>query len=417
MRDGRHTPSGLAEAVRESRYASTFSKLAARPCKRGRGAAGKTIVMVVVEHVGTSRLGRARPPVVSNAKIATFAQFIRASIEPGPVALTDRRTSYHPSLTGHTHKPPDVSASGRDVHVGTPEAHRTARLLKRWMFSTRQGSVQPEHLRAHLDEFCCRFNRRTSAKRRMLFYRLLDQSLVTPGVTDAQLLARTTLKKQPTTSPAVEHVRANFPTSRCGPHRGAAHRCCRRSRASASARNWLGYPVGRHRELHAVVHRELSGGTHLDQRGELHDCAAARWEGGLVAKGHAVDLRGRHDVSTGHRSAFRRGVSDGPVADGERAGSTTPEPLGSVGAGDRPRCAAHRVGHVETDGGERLRVNEKDEPGVLEHATQVDRRHEARRVHRVDRGRIGDVRAIDDAGWPVVRRGCDGVLRDPQGHR
>ena len=64
------------------------------PGKRGRGAAGKKIVMVAVEHVGTSSLGRCRMQVVPNTKIATFARFIRTNIEPGSVVLTDSHKSY-----------------------------------------------------------------------------------------------------------------------------------------------------------------------------------------------------------------------------------------------------------------------------------------------------------------------------------
>ena len=179
-----------------------------RPGTRGRGATGKTIVMVAVEHVGTSSLGRCRMQVVANTKIATLARVIRANVEPGSVVLTDGHQSYPRSLTDCTHKPPNISASGRAAHVDLPGAHRAASQLKRWMMSTCQGSVQPERLRAYLDEFCFRLNRRTSAKRGMLFYRLLVQSLATPGVTEAQRLARTLSTTPPTTPPVVKHVHA-----------------------------------------------------------------------------------------------------------------------------------------------------------------------------------------------------------------
>jgi hypothetical protein len=43
--------------------------------------------------------------------------------------------------------------------------------------------VQPADLDAYLDEFVFRFNRRTTASRGMLFYRLLQQSVVTDPVT------------------------------------------------------------------------------------------------------------------------------------------------------------------------------------------------------------------------------------------
>lgn len=52
-----------------------------------------------------------------------------------------------------------------------------ASLLKRWLLGTRQGSVRPEHLDAYLSEFIFRFNRGTSRRRGMLFYRLLEQAV------------------------------------------------------------------------------------------------------------------------------------------------------------------------------------------------------------------------------------------------
>ena len=65
--------------------------------------------------------------------------------------------------------------------------HRVAWLVKRWILGTHHGSVQPAHLDAYLDEFVFRcvfrFNRRTSTSRGLLFYRLLQQAVVTDPVT------------------------------------------------------------------------------------------------------------------------------------------------------------------------------------------------------------------------------------------
>ena len=83
---------------------------------------------------------------------------------------------------------------------------RAASLFQRWMPSTSQGSVRPEHLQAYLDEFCFRLYRRTSAKRGMLSCRLLEWSIVTPGATEAQLLARSRPQKHPTTPPAINGI-------------------------------------------------------------------------------------------------------------------------------------------------------------------------------------------------------------------
>jgi len=74
---------------------------------------------------------------------------------------------------------------GSDVpaHVSMAGVHRVASLIKRWILGTHHGSVQPAHLDAYLDEFVFRFNRRTSSSRGMLFYRLLQQAVVTDPVT------------------------------------------------------------------------------------------------------------------------------------------------------------------------------------------------------------------------------------------
>src|ERR1700681_1135848 len=59
-----------------------------------------------------------------------------------------------------------------------PRGHRIASLLKRWILGTHQGAVSHEHLEYYLDEFTFRFNRRRSANRGKLFYRLVQQALV-----------------------------------------------------------------------------------------------------------------------------------------------------------------------------------------------------------------------------------------------
>lgn len=80
------------------------------------------------------------------------------------------------------------------AHVCMPGVHRVASLLKRWLLGTHQGAVQPEQLDFYLDEFVLRFNRRSSAARGMLFYRLMEQAVRTPPVTYASIIR----KSQPT---------------------------------------------------------------------------------------------------------------------------------------------------------------------------------------------------------------------------
>ena len=51
--------------------------------------------------------------------------------------------------------------------------------LKRWLLGTDQGAVSREQLDYYLDEFTFRFNRRNARHRGLLFYRLLEQAVVT----------------------------------------------------------------------------------------------------------------------------------------------------------------------------------------------------------------------------------------------
>jgi len=67
-----------------------------------------------------------------------------------------------------------------------PRVHRVTALLKRWLLGTHQGAVSPAHLDYYLDEFTFRFNRRHSASRGKLFFRLMEQAVqVSPVTYDA----------------------------------------------------------------------------------------------------------------------------------------------------------------------------------------------------------------------------------------
>jgi hypothetical protein len=80
---------------------------------------------------------------------------------------------------GYEHHAVSISSSGDPAHVVMPGVHKIASILKRWMLGTHQGSVTATHLDAYLDEFAFRFNRRKSRRRGMLFYRLLENAVVT----------------------------------------------------------------------------------------------------------------------------------------------------------------------------------------------------------------------------------------------
>lgn len=58
----------------------------------------------------------------------------------------------------------------------------------RWLLGTHQGAIGPEHLDDYLNEFTLRFNRRRSASRGKLFYRLTQQAVQIEPVTFSELV-------------------------------------------------------------------------------------------------------------------------------------------------------------------------------------------------------------------------------------
>lgn len=156
-----------------------------RPGKRGRGAAGKTLVLIAAEVSGT-RMGRIRLRRVMDASAASLEGAVQEAIDPGNVIRTDGWRGYSRlNLLGYAHE-----VVRKDADVGEnllPSCHRVAGLLKRWLMGTHQGAVSPEHLDYYLDEFTFRFNRRTSKYRGKLFHRLLQNAVAAQPVTFGQL--------------------------------------------------------------------------------------------------------------------------------------------------------------------------------------------------------------------------------------
>ena len=129
--------------------------------KRGRGAAGKTMILVAVEHTGKKQ-GRLRLLRVPDFSGATLTAAIQALIEPGSLVETDGLQSYN-GLTARGYPHRVVRTDVMDELL--PHVHRVVSLLKRWLLGTHQGGVQVSHLDYYLDEFTFRFNRRTSHSR------------------------------------------------------------------------------------------------------------------------------------------------------------------------------------------------------------------------------------------------------------
>jgi transposase-like protein len=143
--------------------------------KRGRGAAGKALVLIVAQADG-SKIGRIRLARIPNASGPVLVPEVGRCVEPGSQVLTDGWNGYG-RLRAQGYEHAVVRATAIVGENLLPRCHRVASLLKRWLLGTHQGAVSASHLDYYLDEFTFRFNRRTSRSRGLLFYRLLTQAV------------------------------------------------------------------------------------------------------------------------------------------------------------------------------------------------------------------------------------------------
>lgn len=151
---------------------------------RGRQTETKSRVAIAVEVHEPKGLGRIRLARVPDVSKASLIPFVTGAVEEGSTVRTDGWQAYWTVPDhGYTHDRILISHGDDPAHVAMPAAHRVASLLKRWLLGTHQGSVSPQHLDAYLNEFAFRFNRRTSRRRGLLFYRLLQQAVLTPPMT------------------------------------------------------------------------------------------------------------------------------------------------------------------------------------------------------------------------------------------
>lgn len=160
-----------------------------RTGKRGRGAEGKTLVLIAAEEA-PGGIGRIRLVPIVDATGETLKEATLQMVEPGSTIRTDGWEAYN-LLVKHGYKHLPVTHKNAMSGDATPMTHRVAALLKRWWLGTHQGAISPEHLSYYLDEFTFRFNRRTSRSRGKLFYRLIEQALQIDPV-PAKLLVHNT---------------------------------------------------------------------------------------------------------------------------------------------------------------------------------------------------------------------------------
>lgn len=108
---------------------------------RGRGAAGKAMVVIAVELIGAHAFGRVRLKVIPDAKTVTLKEFLIRSISPGSEVVTDGLVAYRIAAVGYEHTVHVVDGSGHQAHQLLPAVHRVASLVKRWIDATHQGGM------------------------------------------------------------------------------------------------------------------------------------------------------------------------------------------------------------------------------------------------------------------------------------
>jgi len=142
--------------------------------KRGRGAEGKSLVVIAVE-ILEKGTGRVRMSLISDASKKSLGKFVNENIESGSNLITDGWKGYTGiSKKGYHHEIEDKTKmlDGEEI---LPNVHRIASLLKRWLIGTHQNYIGEEYLSYYLDEYTFRYNRRKSNSRGLLFQRLIEQ--------------------------------------------------------------------------------------------------------------------------------------------------------------------------------------------------------------------------------------------------
>lgn len=187
VRPGRDLLHGEVE-VDESYLAITDRKNPISPIGR-KSNTSKVLVAIAVEMLQPKGFGRIRIKQIANGDCDHLMPFIMEAIQPGSLIHSDGSGAYRDlEQAGYHHRRTVHLGSETPAHESMPGVHRVAALLQRWLLGTHQGAVQPGQLDYYLDEFVFRFNRRTSVSKGLLFYRLVQQAVVTEPVTYAKVI-------------------------------------------------------------------------------------------------------------------------------------------------------------------------------------------------------------------------------------
>lgn len=142
-----------------------------RAGKRGRGAGGKTAILVACEH-NHGKPGFIAMKAVAGINQDSVRQFAQQSIDPGQTVNTDAFAALKVLTEDHHHvakvTPPDMASEW------LPWVHVVISNFKSYLLGTYHG-VSGRYMQEYLDEFCYRLNRRFWEKQ--IPNRLLRESL------------------------------------------------------------------------------------------------------------------------------------------------------------------------------------------------------------------------------------------------
>ena len=189
VRPGRDSLSGRIE-VDETQIGGVT------PGQKGRGVPSKVLVVIAAQEDGAG-IGRIRLARIPDGSAQHLHRFVQGAIVQGSCVHTDGWKPYQGlDQLGYLHEVSKLQGQKKSAATELlPRVHRVASLLKRWLLGTHQGAIAPEHLDYYLDEFTFRFNRRTSASRGKLFYRLAQQAVQVAPVPYNTLLGGVTNPK------------------------------------------------------------------------------------------------------------------------------------------------------------------------------------------------------------------------------
>ncbi|MBU1672186.1 MAG: IS1595 family transposase [Actinobacteria bacterium] len=162
LRDSNYRLSGVVEL--DDTYFGGKNK----PGKRGRGASGKTPVLVAVSVKG-DKPGYASMRVLPNLTVPQIQKAVEDMVEPGSTILTDGLLAYTLALTGYEHRVKVIS-DPKTASKKLPWVHILIANVKGAIRGVHHG-VSPPRLQDYLSEACWRFSRRW--KDGELFDRLL----------------------------------------------------------------------------------------------------------------------------------------------------------------------------------------------------------------------------------------------------